>query len=78
MVTRNEYDRLIRNSDIPMFRRIQQERRIQGGDEDAARLLHLRLVLEYQNGARSAALHPAAAEIPWVKAALAADTDDAA
>lgn len=75
---RNEYDRLIRNSDIPMFRRIQQERRIQGGDEDAARLLHLRLVLEYQNGARSAALHPAAAEIPWVKAALAADTDDAA
>jgi aspartate carbamoyltransferase catalytic subunit len=45
---RNEYDRLIRNSDIPMFRRIQQERRIQGGDEEAGRLLHLRLVLEQQ------------------------------
>jgi hypothetical protein len=72
---RNEYDRLIHSDDIPIFRRIQQERRIQGGDEEAGRLLNLRLVLEYQNGARWAALHPAAAEIPWVKAAL---DDDAA
>ncbi|WLE98618.1 MAG: hypothetical protein QTN59_07215 [Candidatus Electrothrix communis] len=72
---RNEYDRLIHSDDIPIFRRIRQERRIQGGDEEAGRLLNLRLVLEYHNGARSAALHPAAAEIPWVKAALAADAD---
>jgi hypothetical protein len=71
---RNEYDRLIHSNDIAMFRRIQQERRIQGGDEEAGRLLNLRLVLEYQNGARWAALHPAAAEIPWVREALAADT----
>ncbi len=72
---RNEYDRLIHSNDIPIFRRIQQERRIQGGDEEAARLLNLRLVLEYQNGERWAALHPAAADIPWVKEKL---TNDAA
>ena len=71
---RNEYDRLIRSADIPIFRRIQQERRI-SGDEAEARLLHLRLVLEYQNGTRWADLHPAAAEIPWVKDALATDID---
>ncbi len=71
---RNEYDRLIRSTDIPILRRIKQERRI-SGDEEEARLLHLCLVLEYQNGARWAALHPAAAEIPWVKTAL---DDDAA
>jgi hypothetical protein len=75
MKLRNEYDRLIHSNDIPVFRRIRQERRIQGGDEDAARLLNHRLVLEYQNGARWVALHPAAAAIPWVEAALA---DDAA
>jgi len=76
MKLRNEYDRLIHSNDIPIFRRIQQEQRIQGGDEDAARLLNHRLVLEYQNGTRWADLHPAAAEIPWVKEALAADTDE--
>ena len=76
MKLRNEYDRLIHSDDIPMFRRIRQERRIQGGDENAARLLNHRLVLEYQNGARWVDLHPAAAEIPWVKEALAADTDN--
>lgn len=70
---RNEYDRLIRSDDIASFRRIQQERRIQGGDEDAARLLNHRLVLEYQNGERWAALHPAATDIPWVKQALASN-----
>jgi hypothetical protein len=68
---RNEYDRLIHSDDIPIFRRIQQERRIQGSDEEAGRLLNHRLVLEYQNGERWTALHPAAAEIPWVKEALA-------
>ncbi|WP_417914432.1 hypothetical protein [Candidatus Electronema sp. JM] len=79
---RNEYDRLIRSDDLPILRRIQQEGRIQvqGGDEKAGRLLNLRLVLEYQNddpqGERWAALHPAAAEIPWVKAALAAAAGD--
>ncbi|MCP4607900.1 MAG: hypothetical protein GY845_04200 [Planctomycetes bacterium] len=78
MKLRNEYDRLIHSNDIPIFRRIRQEQRIQGGDEDAARLLNHRLVLEYQNGARWVDLHPAAAEIPWVKKALAEDTDDAA
>jgi hypothetical protein len=73
MKLRNEYDRLIHSDDIAIFRRIQQTRRIQGGDEDAARLLNHRLVLEYQNGERWAALHPAAADIPWIKEALASD-----
>ncbi len=72
---RNEYDRLIHSDDISVFRRIRQDKRIQGGDEEAGRLLNLRLVLEYQNGTRSADLHPAAAEIPWVKKALTDESD---
>jgi DNA polymerase III delta prime subunit len=69
---RKEYDRLIRSSDIAYFRTIKENKRIQGGDEEAGRVLNLRLVLEYedQNGDRSAALHPAVAGIPWVKKSL--------
>ncbi len=72
---RKLYARLIRESDIEQFRRIQRNHRIQVGDEEAGRLLHQRLVLEYQNGDLWADLHPIVRQIPWVKAALA---DDAA
>lgn len=68
---RKEYDRLIRHEDIASLRRIQKDRRSQGGDEDAARLLNLRIVLEYQNGDRWADIHPVVRQIPWVQEALA-------
>ena len=75
---RKIYARLIRESDIEQFRRIQRKHHIQVGDEEAGRLLHQRLVLEYQNGDLWADLHPIVRQIPWVKAALADDSDDAA
>lgn len=68
---KKEYDRLIRNDDIDSFKQIQSTGRIQS-DESSARLLNLRLVLEYQNGDRWAALHPVIYQIPWVKEALRA------
>jgi len=68
---KKEYDRLIRNDDIDSFKQIKSTKRIQG-DESSSRLLHLRLVLEYQNGDRWADLHPVIYQIPWVKKALSA------
>ena len=75
---RKLYARLIRESDIDYFRRIQRNHHIQVGDEEAGRLLHQRLVLEYQNGDLWADLHPIVTQIPWVKKALADVTDDGA
>ena len=72
---RKIYTRLIRESDLALFRQIARTHFIQGGDEQMGRLLDLRLVLEYQNGDPWADLHPVVREIPWVKAALAADAD---
>ena len=66
---KKEYDRLIRNDDIQSFKDIVKTKRVQA-DESAARLLNLRLVLEYQNGDRWADLHPVIYLIPWVKQAL--------
>lgn len=66
---KKEYDRLIRNDDIQSFKDIVKTKRVQA-DESAARLLNLRLVLEYQNGNRWADLHPVIYLIPWVKQAL--------
>lgn len=68
---KKEYDRLIRNDDIDSFKQIKSTKRIQG-DESSSRLLHLRLVLEYQNGDRWADLHPVIYQIPWIKKALSA------
>ncbi len=73
---RKIYTRLIRESDLALFCQIARTHFIQGGDEQTGRLLDLRLALEYQNGDLWADLHPVVREIPWVKAALAADTDD--
>ena len=64
-----EYDRLLRREDLPRLREIHDQRRVQG-DELSERLLNLRLVLEYQNGERWAALHPALQHIDWFAKAL--------
>ena len=66
---KKEYDRLIRNDDIENLKQVARTKRIQA-DESAARLLNLRLVLEYQNGDRWADLHPVIYQIPWIKEAL--------
>lgn len=71
---KKEYDRLIRNSDIEALKKIHQDQRIQA-DENTARLLNLRLVLEYQNGDRWADLHPVIFHIPWIKQALEDKTE---
>ncbi len=70
------YDRLIRNDDIEAFRKIKETQRIQA-DEGFARLLGLRLVLEYQNGERWADLHPILQQISWINEALG-DAESAA
>lgn len=72
---RKIYTRLIRESDLALFRQIARTHFIQGGDEQAGRLLDLRLALEYQNGDLWADLHPVVRKIPWVSDALAANTD---
>ncbi len=66
---KKEYDRLIRNDDIENLKQVVETQRIQA-DESSARLLNLRLVLEYQNGDRWADLHPVIYLIPWVKEKL--------
>ena len=67
---KKEYDRLIRNDDIESFSEIVKTHRVQA-DESTARLLNLRLVLEYQNGERWADLHPIINQIAWIKEVLA-------
>ena len=66
---KKQYDRLIRNNDIEIFKEIKKNKRVQA-DESFSRLLNLRLVLEYENGNRWADLHPVIHQINWVKEAL--------
>ncbi|MCK5889978.1 MAG: hypothetical protein KAG19_08545 [Methylococcales bacterium] len=66
---KKQYDRLIRNEDISIFKQIKMTKRVQS-DEAFARPLDLRLILEYENGSRWADLHPAVESISWVKEAL--------
>lgn len=61
-----EYDRLIKSEELEQLEWVHSNRRVTG-DETYARLLHHRLVLEYQNGERWASLHPAVTQITWLK-----------
>ncbi|TGO02556.1 hypothetical protein PN36_23065 [Candidatus Thiomargarita nelsonii] len=53
-----EFDRLVREEDIDILLQVSQQKQVLA-DEKNARLLQLRLILEYQNGERWADLHPA-------------------
>jgi len=53
-----EFDRLVREDDIDILLQVSQQKKVLA-DEKYARLLQLRLILEYQNGHRWADLHPA-------------------
>lgn len=61
-----EYDRLLRDKEFEQIKWVKENRRVTG-EEVYARMLNLRLILEYQNGERWADMHPAVMEIPWVK-----------
>lgn len=63
------YDRLVKNNEIEALRFVAKKRRATG-EEEYARLLHLRLVLEYRNGEPWADVHPAVKRIKWVKQEL--------
>lgn len=64
-----EYDRLLHDDEFDKLQWVRANRRVTG-DESYARLLNLRLILEYQNGERWADLHPAITHIPWVQRRL--------
>ena len=53
-----EYDRLLKRSDIPILELVHRTEMINPDDERSAQLLHNRIILEYENGKRSAKLHP--------------------
>lgn len=59
-----EYDRLLREDELEKLKWVEDNKRITG-DQNFARMLFLRLVLEYQNGQRWATLHPALHQIRW-------------
>jgi len=60
-----EFDRLIQEKDIVALKAVAETQRVTG-EEGFARLLHNRVIHEYQNGERWANLHPAVREIKWV------------
>lgn len=64
-----EYDRLIKDDDIPALLKVNEQRHVRG-DKIYAHLLHVRVIHEYQNGERWADLHPAVRQIKWVKEKL--------
>jgi hypothetical protein len=56
-----EYDRLVKDADLPRLVKVHQEKRLPS-DPDYAFLPYHLIVLEYQNGERWADLHPAVQE----------------
>lgn len=70
-----EYDRLLRDDEFEKLAWVRTHRRVTG-DESYARLLNLRLILEYQNGERWADVHPAVMQIPWVEKRLQNETSE--
>lgn len=65
-----ELDRLLQNEDLDVLLQIAREQTITSY-KSASKLLHLRLVHEYENGVRWADLHPVLREVRRVKEALA-------
>ena len=67
-----EYDRMVKEEDVPLLKRVIEEKRvIKSDDKKYERLLTNRLVHEYENGKPWAALHPALGKIGWLQAKLA-------
>jgi len=64
-----EFDRFLREADFESLRYVRKHQRVTA-DTMFSRPLQLRLIHEYQNGERWAALHPALQRLPWVEEAL--------
>jgi hypothetical protein len=63
-----EFDRLIKEDDIPLLEKIAADRRvIKDKEKRYEQLLGLRLVNEYENGKPWADLHPALKRIQWLQ-----------
>lgn len=68
----SEYDRLIREGDIPLLKSVKNNKRItKTENREYERLLSCRLVHQYQNGDTWEALHPALTRITWLQKILA-------
>lgn len=65
-----EFDRILRDEDLPLLARISQTQRL-SGNEAENRLLNLRLVHEYENGDRWADLHPMVSNLSRTKEFMA-------
>ncbi len=73
-----DYERMLQNSEIKALFWVHKNQRVTG-EPIYARSLSERIILEYQNGVRWAALHPAVLAVPWLQRAFAeAETEEAA
>jgi len=62
-----EYDRLVKEDDIQLLKRVNETKRLDGSFAD---LLGLRVIHEYRNGDTWYDLHPAVRAISWIDRAL--------
>ena len=62
-----EYDRLLQPDDVQILRKVHLEQRVHPDSERVNQLLNNRVILEYENGERSAKIHPACLNIEWLK-----------
>ncbi|MCP4698175.1 MAG: hypothetical protein GY862_15175 [Gammaproteobacteria bacterium] len=69
-----EYDRFIRHDDIKALRNVNKTR-LATGDPMYSRLLHLRVLHEYQNKKRWVDLHPIMRRIAWIAESLEQNGD---
>lgn len=73
-----DYERMLQNSEIKALFWVHKNKRVTG-ELIYARSLSERIILEYQNGVRWAALHPAVLAVPWLQRAFAeAEAEEAA
>jgi hypothetical protein len=67
-----DYDRMVQKDFVPLLNEVDIDQRLPtDGDKKYEPLLRLRLVHEYENGERWAALHPALSHIRWLQTAFA-------
>ena len=71
-----EYDRLLQQEDIQILRKVYIEKRVHPDSERVNQLLNHRVVLEYENGERSAKIHPACLNNKWLRDAISTPISD--
>lgn len=71
-----EYDRLLQPDDVQILRKVHSEQRVHPDSERVNQLLNNRIILEYENGERSAKIHPACLNIEWLKNTIDGSAND--